>query len=84
MTFFNISLNITIHIHPKKTPHNTSNLHKNAPLPLLTWQRTFCFGRSLSNYVGLVVKNTFKYEKKTMVDIHIRRYIQKFITTRPS
>ncbi len=70
---------------PKKQiiPHNTSNLHENAPLPLLD-KKIFCLGRSLSNYVVLVFENTFKYSKKTIVDNHIRRYIQSFITTRPS
>ncbi len=63
MNFFNIILNITVHIHQKKQiiPHNTSNLHENAPLPLLTRQKTFCLGRCLSNYVVLVVKSMFKY-----------------------
>jgi hypothetical protein len=66
MIFFNFILNITIHIHKKKTIilYNTSNLHVNAPLPLLTWQKTFCLGRNLLNYVVLVVKIMFKYYKK--------------------
>jgi hypothetical protein len=65
-------------------PHNTSNLHEIAPLLLLTCQKTFCLGRSLSNYVVLVVKSTFTYLKKNIVDNHIRKYIQNFITIRPS
>jgi hypothetical protein len=60
---------------PKKQiiPQNTSNFHGNAPLPLplLTWQNIFCLGRSLSNYVVLVIKSMFKYLKNTIVDNHI-------------
>jgi hypothetical protein len=57
---------------------------ENAPLPLLTRQKTFCPGRSLSNLCSFSDKNTFKYLKKTIVDNHIKRYIQNFIISRLS
>jgi hypothetical protein len=83
--FFNIILNIVVHIHQKYIiPHNKSNFHKNAPLLFLIWQKTFFLGKSRSNYVVLVVKNMSKYWKMIIVDNHIRRYIQNFITTTPS
>jgi hypothetical protein len=57
MTFFNIILNIIVHIHQKIKSHITHLIFMKMHLcPCLHDKKTFCFGRSFSNYVVFVVE----------------------------
>ncbi len=60
--FFNIIPNGTKHIHQKKKVmlYNTFNIHENETLPLLIPKYMYCLEK-ISNYVILMIKNTFEH-----------------------